>query len=102
MLPFVVFLNIKNHHFIIPMNLNIINLQGTIFLSDFSISDRLSLINFFDDITSNKFDGEVFSLPIPQDTPIGFPRIILNSKDALWKTELTLEPLNIIFSKPAN
>lgn len=74
---------------------------AVIFTPDFSIGDSFHLINLFKKISGNKFDGELFSTPIPQDAPAEIPRFILNSQLDSWKLEVTLERTNLIFQNPA-
>lgn len=77
-----------------------IKLMASIFTPEFTIGDKLSRINFFKQRSNNKFDGDFFSVPIPQDAPAEIPRIILNSEDNSWKLEISLQRTNLIFLKP--
>jgi len=78
-----------------------IKFMAVIFTPDFSFGDRLHLINLFKKLSGNKFDGELFSTPIPQDAPAEIPRFILNSQLENWKLEVSLERTNLIFHNPA-
>jgi len=78
----------------------IIKLMAVIFTPDFNIGDKLSLINLFQELSETKFDGELISIPIPQDAPAEIPRIILNSRDETWRLEVSLQRTNIIFLQP--
>jgi hypothetical protein len=74
--------------------------MASIFTPEFTIGDKLFLINFFNEISDNKFKGEFYSVPIPQDAPAEIPRIILKSKDNHWKLEISLERTNLVYLKP--
>ena len=78
-----------------------IKFLAVIFTPDFSFGDRLHLINLFKKLSGNKFDGEMYSTPIPQDAPAEIPRFILNSQLGNWKLEVSLERTNLIFLNPA-
>lgn len=79
-----------------------IKLMGVIFTPEFAIGNKLLIADIFQDISGGKFDGELISMPIPQNAPSDIPRIILNSQDGTWKLEVSLERTNIIFFKPLN
>ncbi|MFQ6120053.1 MAG: hypothetical protein ACE5KE_09225 [Methanosarcinales archaeon] len=78
------------------LEFKLIKLMGVIFTPDFSIGNKLSLANTFQDMSGGKFDGELFSVPIPQDAPPEIPRMVLNSQDGTWKLEVSLERTNLI------
>ena len=75
--------------------------MAAIFTPEFAFGDNLFLINLFNELSEGKFNGEFISVPIPQDAPAELPRIILNSKDGLWKLEVSLMRTNLIFLKPS-
>lgn len=77
-----------------------IKLMASIFTPEFSFSDKLALLNLFQDLSGGKFDGELFSSPIPQDAPAEIPRFILSSLDRTWKLEVSLERTNLIYLNP--
>ncbi len=79
-----------------------IKLMGVIFTPDLIIGNKLKLADLFQVLSGNKFDGELISVPIPQNAPFDFPRIILNSQDGAWKLEVSPARTNIIFLKPLN
>lgn len=79
---------------------SIIKQMASIFTPEFSFSDNLFLLNLFHEISDNKFDGKLFSAPIPQDAPAEIPRLILHSKDEAWKLEVSLERINLIYIHP--
>lgn len=76
-----------------------LKIMGSIFTPDFSFSDSLALLNLFQKLSEKRFDGELFSTPIPQDAPAEIPRMILNSRDKAWKLEVSLERTNIVFQQ---
>jgi len=78
-----------------------IKLMAAIFTPEFAFGDNLFLINLFNELSEGKFNGEFISVPIPQDAPAEIPRIILNSKDGLWKLEVSLMRTALIFLKPS-
>jgi hypothetical protein len=80
----------------------ILKIMSSIFTPDFSFSDTLGLLNLFQELSGGKFDGELFSAPIPQSAPAEIPRIILNSKDKARKLEVSLERTNIVFQQLAD
>jgi len=73
--------------------------MGSIFTPDFSFSDSLGLLNLFQELSGKRFDGELFSTPIPQDAPAEIPRMIIYSRDKAWKLEISLERTNIVFQQ---
>ena len=75
-------------------------LMAVIFTPNFIISDKLVLANKFKEISENKFDGELISLPVPPNAPPGLPRLTLISHDGIWKIEVSLERTNLIFNRP--
>lgn len=81
------------------ISLSVIKLMASIFTPEFTIGDKLYLIDFFKDKSKNKFNGDFLSIPLPQDAPAEIPRVILNSKDNLWKLEISLHRTNLIFLK---
>jgi hypothetical protein len=84
------------------LDFKFIKLMGVIFTPEFAIGNKLLIADIFQDISGGKFDGELISMPIPQNAPSEIPRIILNSQDGTWKLEVSLESTNIIFFKPLN
>lgn len=72
-------------------------LLSTIFTPDFSLSDRFSVIRLFKDLSGNRFDGELLSLPVPSEAPAEIPRIVMQSKDGNWKLEISLERTNLMY-----
>lgn len=84
------------------MDFNIIRMMASIFTPDLLIGNTASLINFFQNNTEDRFDGELTSLPLPKDAPLEIPRLIMNSNDGAWKLEVSGERTNIIFNKPLN
>jgi hypothetical protein len=81
---------------------DMLKLMGSIFTPDFSFSDSLGLVNLFQELSERRFDGELFSAPIPQGAPAEIPRIILSSGDKSWKLEVSLERTNIVFQQLAD
>lgn len=82
--------------------LKMLKIMGSIFTPEFSFSDSLGLLNLFQELSGKRFDGELFSTPIPQDAPAEIPRMILNSGDKAWKLEISLERTNIVFQQLAD
>jgi len=78
-----------------------IKFMAVIFTPDFAFGDKFSIINLFKELSGNKFDGELFSAPIPREAPPEIPRIILNSKLNDWRLEVSLERTNLIYSNSA-
>ena len=81
------------------LDFEMIKLMATVFTPDFSIGNKLLLMNQFQEISGQKFDGEFFSGQIPQEAPAEIPRIILNSQDNCWKLEISLQRTNLVFLK---
>jgi len=79
-----------------------LKIMGSIFTPDFYLGDSVSLLNLFQELSKGRFDGELFSAPIPQDAPAEIPRMILSSKDKAWKLEVSLERTNIVFRQLAD
>jgi len=77
-----------------------IKLMAVIFTPEFAFGDKLPLVNLLNNLSNNKFDGDFISVPIPAEAPVEFPRIMMTSKDGLWKLEVSLERTNLIFLKP--
>ena len=77
-----------------------LKLMASAFTPDFSIGNKLLLINKFQELSGQKFDGEFFSGQIPQEAPAEIPRIILNSLNRCWKLEISLQRTNLVFLKP--
>jgi len=77
-------------------------LQASIFTPDFSIGNRPKLLKLFQEISDNKFDGDIFSGPIPQEAPAEIPRISLKSNDGFWQLQVSLRRTDLLFIKPAN
>jgi len=77
-------------------------LQASIFTPDFSVGNRPKLIKLFQEISDNKFDGDIFSGPIPQEAPAEIPRISLKSNDGFWQLQVSLRRTDLLFIKPAN
>lgn len=69
--------------------------MGAIFTPEFSCGNKMSLIQRFQEWSGGKFDGDLMSIPIPQDAPAQVPRIILRSQDNNWVLEVTLERTNL-------
>ncbi len=82
------------------LNFAIIKMVATIFTPDFSLGNKVSLINLFQKLSGEKFDGELLSVPIPQVAPAEIPRIVLNSANNTWKLEVSLARTSLIFFKP--
>jgi len=79
-----------------------LKIMGSIFTPDLSINDSFGLLNLFRNLSGKRFDGELFSTPIPQDAPAEIPRMILKSRDKAWKLEISLERTNIVFQQVPN
>jgi len=77
-----------------------VKLMAAIFTPGFSYSSGISLLNLFQEISGNKFDGEIFSAPIPHNAPHEIPRFVLKSQDGFWKLEVSLERTNLIYIHP--
>ncbi len=84
------------------LDFEMIKMMASIFTPDFSIGNKLLLMNQFQEISGQKFDGEFFSGQIPQEAPAEIPRIILNSQNNCWKLEISLQRTNLVFLKPLN
>lgn len=84
------------------LDFKFIKLMGVIFTPEFAIGNKLLIADIFQDLSGGKFDGELISMPMPQNAPPEIPRIVLNSQDGTWKLEVSLERTNIIFFKPLN
>lgn len=80
----------------------ILRLMASIFTPDFSIGNTLKLVNEFQEITGEKFNGELISMPLPQGAPPELPRLVLNSIEGVWHLEISLARTNLIFMKPLN
>ncbi len=76
--------------------------MGSIFTPEFSFTDSLGLLNLFQNLSGERFNGNLISTGIPQDAPAEIPRMILNSKDKVWKLEVSLERTNIVFNRIAD
>lgn len=79
------------------MEFSPIKLMASIFTPEFSFNDKLALLNLIQDVSGKKFDGDLFSTPIPQDAPAEIPRFILSSADGSWKLEVSLIRTNLIY-----
>lgn len=79
-----------------------LKLRGLIFTPEFSIGDKLFIANTLKNLSSDKFDGDLFNIPIPQNASLDIPRLILNSKDGTWMLEASLDRTSIAFLKPIN
>ncbi len=82
------------------LNLQIIRLIAIVFTPDFRSSNNLDLANKFNQLSGNRFNGEVISLPIIKTAPPDIPRMILMSHDSTWKLEISTERKTLIFDKP--
>lgn len=82
------------------LDFEMIKMMASVFTPDFSIGNKLLLMNQFQEISGQKFDGEFFSGQIPQEAPAEIPRIILNSQNNCWKLEISLQRTNLVFLKP--
>jgi len=81
------------------LEFEVLKLMASIFTPDFSIGNKLLLINQFQELSGQKFDGEFIGGQIPQEAPAEIPRIILNSQDNSWRLEISLQRTNLIFLK---
>lgn len=77
-----------------------IKLMAVIYTPEFFIRDKFVLLNLFQELSGNKFDGELFSAPIPQNAPAEIPRFVLNSQDGSWKLEVSIERTSLIYIHP--
>jgi len=82
------------------LEFEMVKLMASVFTPDFSIGNKLLLINQFQELSGQKFDGEFSSGQIPQEAPAEIPRIILKSKDNCWIMEISLQRTNLVFLKP--
>jgi len=81
------------------LNFDVFRITASIFTPEFSIGNTSKLINLFQDLSENRFDGELVSLPIPADTSSQIPRIVIKSKEGTWQLEISLERTNISYIK---
>ena len=79
---------------------NIVKLMSSIFTPDYSINNKFGVINLFQDISQNRFNGELYSFPDIENAPPEIPRIILSSQDKIWKLEISTLRTNFIYLNP--
>ena len=84
------------------MDFIITKIIASIFTPDLIIGNTSSLVRFIQDISNNKFGGDLTSFPLPQEAPQEIPRLIMKSSDGAWVLEISVERTNIIFIKPLN
>lgn len=75
---------------------NITILQSTFFVSNTDISDKLSVANKIRGGLSDILNGDPTILPIPDDAPPIFPRIILNSVDKTFSCNVSAERVDLV------
>ena len=84
------------------MNLSfkILEIQGALFLSDFSLADKLSFSQELLDKTNGTFDADPLILPSLKNAPHNLPKIILKNKENSYFANISLEKLDFFFKTP--
>lgn len=87
------------------METKIRKIQTAIFTKSFNVIDdagRAQLLLDIDKHSGVIFDAPPVQVPIPNDAPPEFPRIILNSIDTRFNSNITLSRTDIFFSIPGD
>ena len=79
------------------LQIRVHNLQMSIFTPEM-LFNKNGILAMMIEKFSEVFNGDVVSIPIPDDAPDEIPRIILNSKDATVKCEIAKSRFNIYCS----
>ncbi|MEH2080984.1 MAG: hypothetical protein V7K89_13570 [Nostoc sp.] len=83
-------------------DLNLVTLQLSIFtpnISSFAASKALGIVL---SKYSQRYDGDVQALPLPEEVPLEIPRIVLQSKDKAYRLEISPARINSLWLRTDN
>lgn len=72
-------------------------LQLTAYIATIEFSDKLKIAQEIRSVRAIEFNGEPTILPVPDDTPLDIPRIILKSKDEKFILNLSYTRIDLYY-----
>lgn len=78
-------------------DLNLVTLQLSIFTPNISSFAAAKALGIVLSKYSQRYDGDVQALPLPEEIPLEFPRIVLQSKDRAYRLEISPARINSLW-----
>lgn len=75
---------------------------ASLFTPELNIGRTSTFIDLFRAAAGEILDGDVLSLPVPQDAPPSIPRVVLKSASNEWTAQVSLERTDIFFHRQGN
>jgi len=82
------------------LKFSVVKVLFSIFTPEFDISKTLKIANLVSDLVGDRLDGEPTILPIPPNSPLVVPRIIMRSSDKLLSLSISPKRTNFEFKIP--
>jgi hypothetical protein len=69
--------------------MNLTRYRASVFTPALTIGNYAKYIRLFQDVAGDKLDGQVMSLPVPQDAPAEIPRLSMSASDNTWRVQMS-------------
>jgi len=82
------------------LQFSVVKVLFSLFTPEFEISSTLKIANLVSDLVGDRLDGQPTILPIPPNSPLAVPRIIMRSSDKLLSLSISPKRTNFEFKIP--